>query len=351
MLEKNPQMVVVTDMKMPQMTGAQLLFEVKRRYPTMMRIVLSGYYEQEGVYRSVGPAHAYLMKPCTGESMIIAIERAIKLGAMLTSQSLNNFVASLSHPPKPPAIDFAIAHELESQNANTESIIGILESAGVTGALVSEFLASSFRESGKKAVDLRSVGLDQIRALILRDALFEQYADSLNNIDVLRKWNRNIARCAEAVMASETSDNNILSETFCAGILSAIGITIMAGNHPEKYAAVQKVVEETGLALAQAETEAFGIAHGVLGAHYLHQWGFVNSVVEACAYHHVPVERIGTILSTTTIIHVAEALQTDEHGLRFDGDPEKRIDQDYLQAIGVDKRLAEWQEIVKQNRV
>ena len=41
-LEKEPFEVLVTDIRMPCMEGAELLSEVKKLYPQMVRIVLSG---------------------------------------------------------------------------------------------------------------------------------------------------------------------------------------------------------------------------------------------------------------------------------------------------------------------
>ena len=45
--------VVVSDMRMPGMDGAQLLSEVKKRHPHVVRIVLSGQSDKEMVLKSV----------------------------------------------------------------------------------------------------------------------------------------------------------------------------------------------------------------------------------------------------------------------------------------------------------
>lgn len=59
--------VLVSDMKMPGMDGAQLLEEVSNRYPHIVRIILSGYSEKEFLVRASGVAHGYLTKPCDTE--------------------------------------------------------------------------------------------------------------------------------------------------------------------------------------------------------------------------------------------------------------------------------------------
>src|SRR4051812_33185049 len=48
--------VIVADMRMPGMNGAQLLTEVLKEHPRTARIILSGYAEQEAVAKCVGAA-------------------------------------------------------------------------------------------------------------------------------------------------------------------------------------------------------------------------------------------------------------------------------------------------------
>src|SRR5687767_12795690 len=63
LMAKQPVQVVVSDMRMPGMSGAQLLTEVMQRYPKTTRLILSGYAEQDTVAKCVGAAHQYLTKP------------------------------------------------------------------------------------------------------------------------------------------------------------------------------------------------------------------------------------------------------------------------------------------------
>jgi YesN/AraC family two-component response regulator len=45
--------IVVSDMRMPGMNGAQLLNEIMKRHPSTLRIILSGYADQEIVLKCV----------------------------------------------------------------------------------------------------------------------------------------------------------------------------------------------------------------------------------------------------------------------------------------------------------
>src|ERR1035441_10286421 len=86
----SPVDVLVTDMMMPGMDGAQLLTEVMNRYPNTVRLVLSGHADREAVLWLVGPAHQYLSKPCNADELRTAITRALAIRDLLASQQLRS---------------------------------------------------------------------------------------------------------------------------------------------------------------------------------------------------------------------------------------------------------------------
>ena len=55
--------IVVTDMKMPGMNGAEVLDYVRQHSPGTIRVVLSGHAEQSVAVKCVGIAHRYYAKP------------------------------------------------------------------------------------------------------------------------------------------------------------------------------------------------------------------------------------------------------------------------------------------------
>jgi YesN/AraC family two-component response regulator len=63
-LAKSAADVIVSDMRMREMDGWELLAEVKKRHPETVRLLLSGYADPSYIMRSVGTAHQYMAKPC-----------------------------------------------------------------------------------------------------------------------------------------------------------------------------------------------------------------------------------------------------------------------------------------------
>jgi DNA-binding NtrC family response regulator len=58
-LSKNPVQVIVTDMRMPEMNGLELLRLVREKYPDIIRIVLSGYTQITTLLTAINEGHIY----------------------------------------------------------------------------------------------------------------------------------------------------------------------------------------------------------------------------------------------------------------------------------------------------
>ena len=56
--------IVISDMRMPEVDGAELLEAVKLRSPRTIRIMLSGHAESDDALRALPLVHEFLAKPC-----------------------------------------------------------------------------------------------------------------------------------------------------------------------------------------------------------------------------------------------------------------------------------------------
>jgi response regulator RpfG family c-di-GMP phosphodiesterase len=77
-LETKPVHIIITDQRMPEMTGVEFLEKVLVKYPDPMRILLTGYADMGAVVDAVnkGKIFHYLAKPWNEEELDITITRA-----------------------------------------------------------------------------------------------------------------------------------------------------------------------------------------------------------------------------------------------------------------------------------
>ncbi|HEY6185120.1 MAG TPA: response regulator [Terriglobales bacterium] len=79
MLTKQSYAVVIADMRMPEMDGAQLLAKIAAQYPGTVRIMLTGNSDMQTAVRAVneGSVFRFLTKPCDKELLRTTIQAAL----------------------------------------------------------------------------------------------------------------------------------------------------------------------------------------------------------------------------------------------------------------------------------
>ncbi len=77
-LKKHPIHVVMTDQRMPEMTGVQLMQQVSDRYPEAIRIVFTGYADIKAVIDAInsGGLYRYITKPWDPDELIAVLYEA-----------------------------------------------------------------------------------------------------------------------------------------------------------------------------------------------------------------------------------------------------------------------------------
>jgi sigma-B regulation protein RsbU (phosphoserine phosphatase) len=76
--------IVVSDLRMPEMKGSDFLLRVHDSYPDVMTILLTGYTETEEVQKAVKAGiFSYLLKPWDGEYLVAEMEKAYEHGELL----------------------------------------------------------------------------------------------------------------------------------------------------------------------------------------------------------------------------------------------------------------------------
>jgi YesN/AraC family two-component response regulator len=144
LLAHTPCDVVVSDMRMPEMNGVQLLMAVKERYPHIIRIVLSGYAGHELLLPSVKLAHQYLSKPCDAAILQTAINRTCTLYELLSKETLQRLVAGITLLPSLPTLYQEIMEAVHSPNSSLAQIGKIIEQDLGMTAKILQLVNSAF---------------------------------------------------------------------------------------------------------------------------------------------------------------------------------------------------------------
>ena len=174
-LEQHPVDVVVSDMRMPEMDGAEFLSNVSQRWPDTVRILLTGYADLRSTVDAVNDAgiFRYLHKPWEDIELKLALSQALELrhlefdrrhaleSAWAANQARDEFLANMSHELKTPLHAVLSCCRLseravESSDTDllTESISRIRKNGELLLHLVSELLDLSKLEVNAQALEV-----------------------------------------------------------------------------------------------------------------------------------------------------------------------------------------------------
>lgn len=80
LLDQHEVAVIITDQRMPQMTGIEVLKKSADRRPHMVRILLTGYTDLEALVEAVncGLVYMYVSKPWNNEDLKLRVSRAVQ---------------------------------------------------------------------------------------------------------------------------------------------------------------------------------------------------------------------------------------------------------------------------------
>ena len=354
-MKKEPFDIVISDMRMPGMDGAQLLSEVKHLYPTSIRIILSGHSEREMVLKSIGATHQYLSKPLDSEALKSTVERAFALRTLLENESIKEIVSHMGSLPSLPTLFQGIVQKLQDHHASLEVVGKIIAEDTGMGAKILQLVNSAyFGLARPMTIVERAViylGLETITSLVLSIKIFSQYdGPDMPGYSVESLWHHSVrtAVFARTVAQKEGLDKKVMDDSFMAGMLHDVGKLILATAASERYGRVLERVTHDDISLSEAEREELGATHAEVGAYLIGMWGLPDSIVEAIAYHHNPKESLGRGFKPLTAVHVANGLAREPNA--SDAATAAALidlDWEYLKSLGIEDRLPVWREVCR----
>ncbi len=334
-MEQQPFDIIVTDMRMPGMDGAQLLEEVQKRSPQTLRMVLSGQSDRATILRSVNPAHQFISKPCEAEEAKSRLIRAFALKDLLQCPGLRELVAKLDFMPSLPQVYLQLNEELRHPDPSLQRVDELIEADMGMTAKVLKLVNSAFfclpSEISRASHAVKLLGLDTLRALVLSAHVFEQFESRLlraEDVQHISDHSLAVSHSARQIAHLEPASQHMQDESFTAGLLHDVGKLILASALEEQYRKVLEYREKADVGLYAAEREVLGCSHAQVAAYLLGLWGLPSTIVEAVAWHHDPSGSLSVKFSPLAAVHAASAYHDESSRSRMrDRDA---VDADFL---------------------
>jgi HD-like signal output (HDOD) protein len=294
MLAEHPADIVVSDMRMPGMSGGQLLRQVRSLYPQTTRVILSGQTDQDDLLRDLGCIHHYLQKPCDPGVICAAIERTHLLSKRLAQPKLRSAANRVISLPPSNDVYKALGVELAKPDPDIDRVGEIVSRDPALTAKLMQLVNSAFFGSPRQTTTARDavklLGLTTINSLVMTARIFEFIEETDQDAQISLLWEQSlkIGDSAGRLAAEAGEEIQIRQQSRLAGILCLVGRAILMTSDPDLYRTVLAASRESGVSLNRLELLTFGATQDDVAAYALGTWAFADEIVDAVARQSQP---------------------------------------------------------------
>lgn len=342
--------IVVSDMRMPGMDGAELLTKIQTLPPYSIRIMLTGQADETSILRTVGVVHQFLAKPCEPDHLKTVLLRASALHTLITQGALKEIVSGIDTLPSIPEVYRKLRQAMADPDVPISRIADIIEEDIAMSAKVLQLVNSAFfglfQTIKSPAHAVKLLGGDTIKSLVLGAGAFTEIKTSSKIFPVQQLWAHSmaVAGCAKQIAMSESSDKTLIDNCFIGGMLHDIGKLVLLAKLRTRYEEAVLLAQKDTLHLRAAEKKILGSPHGDIGAYLMGLWGMPGPVIEAIGFHHRLDNYPGTDFSPAVAVHAADAFCNEIRpdkviGMKHD------LDINQLSRLGLTENIDKWREL------
>lgn len=319
-LAENPVDVIVSDMRMPGIDGAQFLTEAAKTHPESIRIILSGEADREMTFRTVGVSHQFLPKPCNTDDLCDKIQRSLAAKSQLPTPDLQIAVSSTASLPVSDKAFQSLKASLEGASPSLEDAAEVFASDPGLAAKVLQLANSAYFGIGQSvkspAEAVKLLGVDILRPLLEKGCFPPASEVTELNTAVFEsagKQARSTADLARKAATDASASPVEIELAQVAGLLHNIGRLIICAKCPSSYAGLESGAVINPALIEQAEEEAFNCAQAAFGGYLALLWGLPDAVCAAIAYQSAPQNAPDPNDAVLLALHAARQSHSDGH--------------------------------------
>jgi HD-like signal output (HDOD) protein len=310
-LARSPVDVIVSDMRMPGMDGAELLTRVRELYPQTARIVLSGHAERDAIARVVSVAHQFLSKPADATAVLTVVERTCQFQALMQDDNIRRVVGGLQQLPSLPDTFWQLVRATEDPKVSIADIARIVERDPAMSVKVLQLVNSAYFGLAQKTESIaRAVtylGVENLKGLLVAEHIFK--TDDFPAIEGLSPTDMRDECVLTGTLARQIVKDPKLSDgAFAAGIVLDVGHIVLARDPTKHYGDVWRAARASGEPIRIVEQRELGVTHGIVGAYLLGVWGLPYILAEAVAFHDIPSSVTEGNIELLAAVHLADGV-------------------------------------------
>ncbi len=344
--------VIISDIRMPGMSGIELLEFVRSNYPQAVRIALSGHTDRESSLKISGLAHQFLVKPCPIETIIDAVEQTLKAGRLIADEKLRKLLAQLRSIPSQPQTYLEIVNELKKSEPSFSKVGEVISKDASMSAKILQLVNSPFFGLPQNVINPKQacvmLGLTTIRDLVLTIGVFSEFESGkmrLLKLNNLWDHSQRIGRLAKLIALNLEANARQANDAMVAGLLHDVGRLVLADNFPQQYMEVNQLCKIENKEISAMEQRFFGADHAQVGAYLFGLWGLPGSVQDAIAGHHLPSTSLLRDPLVIAAVHAANVLDYQRMAGQPLIGPPPGFDDKFIRQHGLENKIEAWKQV------
>nr|MBV6630329.1 HDOD domain-containing protein [Oceanococcus sp. HetDA_MAG_MS8] len=289
--------IVFSDLRMPDMSGAEVLEAFMRDSPNTLRVILSGYSDDQLTIATLEVAQQFLVKPYSGDALIALIQAQESYLQEQHDPEVTRLIGSLRRlPPAPSAVH--MMRQLGADNDDLEAIVDIAGRDPSMTAMVMRMANSAYFRPADPICDLHTaalrLGTQTLKTLLLAAGIFRKDVFTASTeLDAFSRRAIQAVGIAKVLCAAEC-DQAMLTAT----LLADVGRIVLHCNGHQQWAPSD-----------QPDADC----HAAIGAYLLQCWGLPSDIVSLVRHHHQPQRAPADLdLNALLRVHLAVSLSNAE---------------------------------------
>lgn len=263
---------------------------------------------------------------------------------ILDPDQLQDLLSNYSELPTIPEILFQILRILDDPASGASDLADVIRLDAPLSARILRLANSPYYSARGDMGDIHRciavLGYRTIRQVAIcvsvATSVVATAARANGQMDYRELWRHSVAVGAIAKHLAEITGHPEPEEVFTAGLLHDLGKFVLEIYSPTTYGQVVRSRKDKGQSLVEAEREAFGFDHAVLGEAFGFSWRFPGMLNRCFGHHHEPLNPVGEIGDENHAVglvaladHLSHSLVPSTSDLGYDPD---RLDLEALHA-------------------
>lgn len=282
--------LVVTELRLPGIDGAELLEKVQLQYPSVVRVMMAEPPEGGKMEQVLAVAQRFVAKPYDIPTLLAMIDSVLGAWSRADDPLVRTVVGRLSALPSTTETYTQLTRAMARPDVTVDQIAQIVGSAPALAAKVLQVVNSAFFGLPFKVASVPQaisyLGMTHVRGLVLLSQFFAaaERTPTVNGFspEQLQQHALLTARIAKILTPEAEHRDN----AFTAALLHDIGMLALAVGMNARYSLALRHAKRSRRPLAEVELSFLGTSHDIVGAYLAELWGLPNVIVDGILRHH-----------------------------------------------------------------